>query len=110
MVIQSRMEELLEGAVWLLQKWGYDNPEDKIMLTGGGSRLENIDLLLSRLSGHPAERAVVHRIQTSREEVLRTPEYMVALGLLRCNNFKAGEVYAGIGKKLVAGIKGLFGI
>lgn len=110
MVIQSRMEELLEGAVCLLQKWGYDNPEDRIMLTGGGSRLENTDLLLGRLSGHPVERAVAHWIQTSREEVLRTPEYTVALGLLRCSNSSAEEDRSGIGKKLVDGIKGFFGI
>ncbi len=109
-VVQSRAEELLEGAVYLLQTWGYDRPEDKIVLTGGGSRLEGIDTLLCRLSGHSVERAVVRRIQTSREEVLRTPEYMVALGLLRCSDSENGEERPGIGKKLAAGLKGIFGI
>ena len=88
----------------------FRSPEDKIVLTGGGSRLEGIDTLLCRLSGHSVERAIVRRIQTSREEVLRTPEYMVALGLLRCSDSENGEERPGIGKKLAAGLKGIFGI
>lgn len=108
-VIQSRAEELLEGAVWLLQKWGYDSPENVILLTGGGSRLADIDLLLHRLSGHPVNKVMVKRIQTSREEVLRTPEYTVALGLLMCDQPESVESRAGIGKKLAEGLKGFFG-
>lgn len=109
-VVQSRAEELLEGAVYLLQTWGYDHPGDKIVLTGGGSRLENVDVLLRRLSGHPVEKAVVRHIQTSREEVLRTPEYIIALGLLRCKYPEPEENRSGIGKKLAEGLKGIFGI
>lgn len=108
-VVQARAEELLEGAVYLLQKWEYDNPEDKIILTGGGSRLEDIDLLLGRLSGHPVSRAVAKRIQTSREEVLRTPEYLVALGLLMCSQSEIEEPHLGIGEKLAKGLKSFFG-
>lgn len=82
MVVQSRAEELLEGVVCLLQNWGYEYAEDKIFLTGGGSRLKNMDVLLNRLSGHPVEKVVARHIQTSRGDVLRTPEYIIALGLL----------------------------
>ena len=39
-IVQSRSEELLEGVVALLQDWGYDGSENKIFLTGGGSRLK----------------------------------------------------------------------
>ena len=79
-------------------------------MTGGGSRLEDIDLLLHRLSGHPVNRAVVKRIQTSREEVLRTPEYLVALGLLMCDQPEEVDSRPGIGKKLANGLKDFFGI
>ena len=110
MVVQSRAEELLEGVVYLLQTWGYDHLEDEILLTGGGSRLQDVDTLLQRMSGHPINRAAVKRIQTSREEVLRTPEYIVALGLLMCDQIEVEEPRNGIGGKLAKGIGKLFGI
>lgn len=108
-VVQSRAEELLEGVVCLLQNWGFDNLENEIVMTGGGSRLEDLDVLLNRLSGHPVVRAVAKRIQTSREEVLRTPEYLVALGLLMCEQPEMEEPRFDFREKLVNGLKGLFG-
>lgn len=110
MVVQSRMEELLEGAVYLLQSWGFDRAEDEILLTGGGSRLQDVDILLHRLSGHPVVKAGIKRIQTSREEVLRTPEYTVALGLLLCEQLETEENRGGIGEKLAKRLKEFFGI
>lgn len=107
-VVQSRMEELLEGAVYLLQKWGYDCLEDKIVLTGGGSRLVNIDVLLHRMSGHPVERAMVEQVQVPREEVLRIPEYMLALGVLLCRTSETEE--SGLGKKWFGRLKNMMGI
>lgn len=104
-VVQSRAEELLEGVVYQLQSWGFDTLEDEILLTGGGSRLLDIDVLLHRISGHQVGKAVARKIQTSREEVLRTPEYMVALGLLCCQQEGPQEPANTIFEKL----KGLFG-
>lgn len=104
-VIQSRMEELLEGVVFLLQGWGFEKGEDQILLTGGGSRLLDVDVLLQRLSGHRITRACVKRVQSSKEEVLRTPEYLVALGLLTCAHEEPQEAKSGLFDKL----KGLFG-
>lgn len=104
-VIQSRMEELLEGVVFLLQGWNFEKGEDEILLTGGGSRLLDVDALLQRLSGHRVGRACVKRVQSSKEEVLRTPEYMVALGLLLCSHEEPQETKTGLLDKL----KGLFG-
>lgn len=104
-VIQSRIEELLEGVVFLLQGWGFEKGEDEILLTGGGSRLLDVDALLQRLSGHRIARAFVKRVQSSKEEVLRTPEYMVALGLLLCTHEEPQETKSGLFDKL----KGLFG-
>ena len=110
MVVQSRAEELLEGAVYLLQSWGFDRPEDEILITGGGCRLQDLDSLLHRRSGHPVVRAVARGVQTSREEVLYTPEYLVALGLLGCDSGETGETRNGLGEKVVKGLKGFFGI
>lgn len=104
-VVQSRMEELLEGVVFLLQGWGFEKSEDEILLTGGGSRLMDVDVLLQRLSGHRIARACVKRVQSSKEEVLRTPEYMVALGLLLCNHEEPQETKSGLLDRL----KGFFG-
>lgn len=105
-VVQSRAEELLEGVVFQLQTWGFDRLEDKIIMTGGGSRLLDIDMLLHRLSGHPVSRVVVKGIHTSREEVLKTPEYTVALGLLLCSQKEVHEQKG----NLIGKLKGLFGI
>lgn len=58
--------------------------------------MQDVDILLHRLSGHPVVKAGIKQIQTSREEVLLTPDYTVALGLLLCeqlaNRRKPGEV------------------
>ena len=109
-VIQSRAEELLEGVVWLLQKWEYDGSQGDIFITGGGSRLEDIDLLLHRLSGHVVNKAVVKRIQISREEVLKTPEYLVALGLLLCDPVVIEEPRDGLRDKIAKKFGKFFGI
>lgn len=103
-VVQCRMEELLEGAVYLLQQWGFNRREDEIILTGGGSRLSEVDILLGKLSGHRVVRARVKRIQTLKEEILKTPEYMVALGLLLCMREEPEAPKTGLFEKL----KGLF--
>lgn len=86
MVVQSRAEELLEGVVYLLQSWEFNQPEDTILLAGGGSRIQDIDLLLNHYTGHPVGRAKAKRLQASEPKVLETPEYLVALGLLMCNS------------------------
>lgn len=99
-VVQCRAEELLEGVVYQLQSWGFDAPEEEILLTGGGSRLQDVDLLLHRLSGHQVKRAVAKHIQVTREEVLRTPEYLVAIGLLCCRDEEQDKEPAGFLDKL----------
>lgn len=96
-VVQSRAEELLEGIVYLLQKWGFEASDGEILLTGGGSRLQDIQLLLHRLSGHQVAKAAVKNLQTPKEEVLVTPEYFIALGLLLCRHQEPQENKSGIG-------------
>lgn len=109
-VVQSRVEELLEGVVFLLQNWGFDNTEDKVLLTGGGSRLQDLDLLLSRFSGHAVSKAVVKRIQGTKEEVLSAPEYLVALGLLFCKHPVIEPLKDGMSKKVKSLINRFFGV
>ena len=84
MVIQCRAEELLEGVVYLLQKWRFIPSDGEIWLAGGGAYLQHIDILLQHLSGHVVKKAVVSGMQAAKPEVLQMPEYAVALGLLLC--------------------------
>lgn len=90
-VVQNRMEELLEGVLWLLQQWGFDSPKRNIFLTGGGSRLQDVDVLLSYMAGCSVDKIEVHRIQTSKVDALRTPEYLLVLGLLLCRPVSEGR-------------------
>lgn len=84
-VEQCRLEELLEGAIWQILKSGYYKQlEDGILLTGGGSRVQGIDVLLNRLSKHPISMASVSTVKSAKETPLKTPENFTALGLLRC--------------------------
>lgn len=84
-VEQCRLEELLEGAIWQILKSGYYKQlEDGILLTGGGSRVQGIDVLLNRLSKHPISMASVTTVKSAKETPLKTPENFTALGLLRC--------------------------
>lgn len=84
-VEQCRLEELLEGAIWQILKSGYYKQlEDGILLTGGGSRVQGIDVLLNRLSKHPISMASVSTVKFAKETPLKTPENFTALGLLRC--------------------------
>ena len=84
-VEQCRLEELLEGAIFQMQESGcYEDLDDGILLTGGGSRVTGIEVLLSKLSGHSVSFAKVVSVKSDRETNLKTPEYFTALGLLQC--------------------------
>ncbi len=109
-VVQSRTEELLEGVVYLLQGWKFDQPEDAILLAGGGSRLQDIECLLGHYTGHPIGKAEVKRLQSSKAEILATPEYLVVLGLLMCHS--SGDEKCRKDWKTTVGktLKNIFGI
>lgn len=83
-VVQSRMEELLMGVTYVLQKSGLKDSLDLILLTGGGCRLCNVDTLLNRLTECKVQRAFVTELDVPREELLKTPEFFITLGLLKC--------------------------
>lgn len=90
-VVQCRLEELLEGVVFQLQQWGFNRDSDEILLTGGGSRVNNTDKLLGRLSGHRVGVAKARGIHTTNEEILSSPTCFVALGLLQCEHVEQEE-------------------
>ena len=84
-VEQCRLEELLEGALFQIQRSGhYKDLEGGILLTGGGSRIKNIGILLNRLSGLSVRLARVMNMHAKETSLLAKPEYLVALGLLMC--------------------------
>lgn len=96
-VIQCRLEELLEGAIFQLQQWHFNDPNRVIMLTGGGSRMKNIDVLLGKLSGHRVDRARVSGVVSGNEELLESPTCLTALGLLLCEHEETEEEKGHIG-------------
>ena len=95
-VEQCRLEELLEGAIFQMQESGcYEDLDDGILLTGGGSRVTGIEVLLSKLSGHSVSFAKVVSVKSDRETNLKTPEYFTALGLLQCERKEVKKPKAG---------------
>ncbi|MDR1414503.1 MAG: hypothetical protein LBI96_01720 [Odoribacteraceae bacterium] len=83
-VEQCRLEELLEGALFQIQRSGcYGKLTDGILLTGGGSLVKGVDTLTAKLSGHPVRKALIAGMSAS-EAWLRSPGYLTAFGLLDC--------------------------
>lgn len=99
-IIQCRMEELLEGAIYQLQQWRFNDAEKEILLTGGGSRLIGTDTLLAKLSGHKVRIAKVQGITSGNEEILSAPACLTVLGLLLCEHTEPEEDKGGIGNWL----------
>ena len=81
-IMQLRLEELFEGVIYFLNTCKSFNPQKPIFLTGGLSQVEDISILLNRMSSCKIERLAIARIHTERNDILEKPEYAVALGLL----------------------------
>ena len=96
-VIQCRMEDLLEGAIFQLQQWRFNDAEKEILLTGGGSRVIGTDTLLAKLSGHKVRMAKVKGVISGNEEILSAPACLIVLGLLLCEHIELEEEKGGIG-------------
>lgn len=96
-VIQCRMEELLEGAIFQLQQWRFNDAEKEILMTGGGSRIIGTDTLLTKLSGHKVRTAKAKGITSGNEEILSAPACLIGLGLLLCEHIEWEEEKGGIG-------------
>ena len=89
-VVQCRLEELLEGALFQLRTKDAQNEylTEEILLTGGGSRMAQIEVLLKKLSGRQVSIASAMTLTAEKRSALETPEFLVALGLLRCERKK----------------------
>lgn len=103
-VIQCRLEELLEGALYQLQQWRFTDSGNEILLCGGGSRIPGTDVLLAKLSGQQAGYAKAKGVQAPDEEILQVPACLVALGLLLCEHSEPEEEKGG----LMGWLSGLF--
>lgn len=95
-VIQCRLEELLEGAVYQLQQWRFTDSGGTILLCGGGSRIPGTEVLLAKLSGQQVEYAKAKGVQAPDEEILQVPACLEALGLLLCEHAEPEEEKGGV--------------
>lgn len=85
LVEQSRLEEILEGAIFQIQRSGYyKNLAEGAFFTGGGSRISGVGILMERLSGFEVFPARATAFTANNPVLLQVPEFMTALGLLRC--------------------------
>ena len=84
LVEQSRLEELLEGAIFQIQQSGYYEELSSIFLTGGGSRTQGITTLMAKLSGCEVKEAVAAGVTAKTATDVQVPEFLTALGLLHC--------------------------
>ncbi|MDL2231738.1 cell division protein FtsA [Porphyromonadaceae bacterium OttesenSCG-928-L07] len=97
LVIQYRMEELLEGVVYQLQQWKYTDKSDKIYLTGGGSGLADTAALLSNISGQNVVMAKAKNVNAEDTALLSAPACLDVLGLLSCEHIEPEEEKGGWG-------------
>lgn len=95
-VVQCRLEELLEGALYQLQQWRFTENDKEILLTGGGCRIPDTDVLLAKLSGQKVRYAKAKGLQVPGEEILQAPACLVALGLLLCEHAEPEEEKGGL--------------
>lgn len=94
-VIQCRLEELLEGAVYQLQQWRFTESGNEILLTGGGSYIPGTDVLLAKLSGQQVGYAKAGGVQGPNENIFREPACLAVLGLLLCEHAAPEEEKGG---------------
>lgn len=84
---QCRLEELLEGVIFQVQSSGFSRAlPDGILLTGGGSQVKNVEILLNKLSGYQVRRAVITGVEAMDRSWLENPGYLTAFGLLACES------------------------
>ena len=84
LIIQARIEEILDYVIWEIKKSGYDRKLIAgIVLTGGGALLKHIDLLAEYHTGYPTRVGTpVEHLAHGYSKELSSPIYATALGLL----------------------------
>jgi len=94
-IIQSRVEEIFDFIYWEIQRSGYDKKLfGGLVLTGGGSLLNHINLLAEYHTGLPTRRGEpVEHLAHGYNGTLASPIYATAVGLLihSINNIELEE-------------------
>lgn len=83
-IIQARVTEILEYAHWEIKNCGFARKiTGGMVLTGGGSMLQNIDLLAEYMTGQAARIGTpVEHLAHGYSERIASPIYATAIGLL----------------------------
>ncbi len=83
-IIQARVEEIFDYVLWEIKRSGYENKLIAgIVLTGGGSLLKNINLLVEYHTGLSVRIGMpVDHLAHGYSSQLASPVYSTALGLL----------------------------
>ena len=84
MIIQSRVEEILDYVVWEIRRSGYEKKLiGGIVLTGGGALLNHIDKLTAFHTGFDTRVGLpIERLAHGYKAQLNSPIYATAIGLL----------------------------
>ncbi len=84
-IIQARVEEIFDHVMWDIRRSGYEKQlYAGIVLTGGGSKLKNIELLAEYQTGLAARiGAPTQNLASHYEDELAHPMYASAIGLLQ---------------------------
>ncbi len=94
-IIQSRVEEIFDFIYWEIQRSGYDKKLfGGLVLTGGGSLLNHINLLAEYHTGLPTRQGEpVEHLAHGYNGMLASPIYATAVGLLihSINNIELEE-------------------
>jgi cell division protein FtsA len=85
LIIQARMEEIFDYALWEIQRSGYEKKLiGGIVLTGGGSLLKHIDTLAEYHTGIPTRIGYpVDLLGHGYPEQIASPIYATCIGLLK---------------------------
>ena len=85
LIIQARMEEILDYVIWDIRRSGYENKLiGGIVLTGGGSLLKHIDLLSEFHTGIPTRIGLpVDILAHGYPQEIATPICATSVGLLK---------------------------
>ena len=83
-IIQARVEEILDYVVWEIRRSGYEKKLIAgIVLTGGGSLLNNMDKLTAFYTGLETRIGMpIEHLANGYSEELMSPVYSTAIGLL----------------------------
>ena len=83
-IIQARVEEIFDYVLWEIKRSGYENKLIAgMVLTGGGSLLKNINLLVEGHTGHSVRIGMpIDHLAHGYSSELASPVYSTALGLL----------------------------